>query len=310
MKKRFANLDANESVFFARELEFIKSRTYDKVYPFLKQRQVIPVSFEADPAAETITYESYDGIGMAKIVRDYANDFPKVQLRGKEFTAKVRSLGDSYDYSVQEIRAAQRTGKPLQQRKANVAKQAIMELERDIAFYGSDIYNLTGWLNNTNIPDVALTNGDWLNVLTTADKIISDMNQLFQKVATQSLGREQANTMLMPNEYLLKLRSTPRSTTSDTTILEFFMMNNPEIDSVDYLNEMKASNSGGVLSKDIAIAYDRNPEKFTLEIPQEFEQFPPQPKGLTFEVYCHERIGGVLLYYPLSQAKTDDIGAP
>lgn len=310
MRRKFANLDANESIFFARQLEHIKARTYDVVYPFLKQRSAIPVSFEAGPAANTITYEQYDGIGTAKIVSDYANDFPKVQLRGKEFTSKVRSLGDSYDYSVQEVRAAAATGKPLQQRKANAAKQAIQELERDIAFYGSSVFDLGGWFTNSALPDCALITGDWMNVSTTADQIIADFNKLVQAPEVQSKGREVANTVVMPNEYLLKLRSTPRSANSDTTILEFVMMNNPNLNEVDYLNELKASNSGSALARDIAIAYDKNPEKFTLEIPLDFEQWEPQRKGGVWEIYCHERIGGVIMYYPLSQAKTDDLQAP
>jgi len=32
-----------------------------------------------------------------------------------------------------------------------------------------------------------------------------------------------------------------------------------------------------------------------------FEQLPVQERGLEYVVPCHSRIGGVIIYYPLSQ---------
>lgn len=52
--------DANEALFFARQLEHIKARTFDVKYPGLNGLRVLPVSTEAGAGAETITYEQYD----------------------------------------------------------------------------------------------------------------------------------------------------------------------------------------------------------------------------------------------------------
>ena len=53
------------------------------------------------------------------------------------------------------------------------------------------------------------------------------------------------------------------------------------------------------------VAYQRDPMVLQLEIPQEFEQFPPQARGLSFVVPCHARIGGVHMHYPLAVAYMD-----
>ncbi len=310
MQLNTSRLDDNESVFFARELEHVKTKTYDVQYPNLKQRDVIPVSFDADPADEYITYTMYDGVGMAQVVADYATDFKNCEVNGKQFTSRVRSLGAAYQYSIQEIRKAQRTGRPIDQAKANVARKAVMQLERDIAFYGDDVYNLQGWLTNANIPNVTLPTGNWLNAGTTADQIIADANILANSVITNSKSVHQGDTLLLPVPYYTKLASTPRSATTDKTILSFLMENNPFIKNVDWLMELSAANSNGKLAKDLAIVYNRDPENMTLEIPQEFETFPPEPSALTFKVAVHERCGGVIVTRPLSQALTDDIGAP
>jgi hypothetical protein len=57
-QREFVKLDADESIFFARELESVKSKTYDRLYPEYKALSLIPVSEEVDPGAETIKYES------------------------------------------------------------------------------------------------------------------------------------------------------------------------------------------------------------------------------------------------------------
>ncbi len=308
LKPSFPRLDAGESIFFAKELETIKSRSYDVRYPMLKQREVIPVSFEGDPASTTITYNQYDQVGMAAIVSDYATDFRNVEVSGKQFTAQVKSLGAAYQYSIMEVRAAAKTGKPLVQSKANAARRAIMQLERDIAFWGDTQAGLQGWLSNANIPDVTLAHGAWLDPDQTPANILTDMNNLANSVISTSKSVETPNTMLMPIDYYTFVSTTPRSDGSDMTILNYFLENTPFIDSVDWLAELAAANSGGHLSDDTAIVYDRNPEKFSLEIPQELETFAPELRGMAFKVAVHERCGGVIMPYPLSQAKTDDIG--
>ena len=121
---RSVNLDADQTMFFQRELEHIKSRTYDIRYAELKARSLIPVSGEAGPGAESITYYQYDMVGVAKIIANYATDLPRADVRGKKFTSPVESLGASYGYSVQDIRAAAKAGKPLEQRKANAARRS------------------------------------------------------------------------------------------------------------------------------------------------------------------------------------------
>ncbi len=117
-------LDAGESIFFARELEHIKSQEVEVEYPDLKARKLIPVSFEADPADETITYYMFDKVGMAKIIRDYSQDLPRVDVTGQKFSGEVRSLGASFGFSIQEIRAEARPESNIAARPAGTCSPA------------------------------------------------------------------------------------------------------------------------------------------------------------------------------------------
>lgn len=297
-------LDSNEQIFFERELTTIKARSYDVLYPELKARQLFPVSYDANTGDGTIVYEQYDQVGFAKVIANYAKDFARADIKGKEFSSIIRSLGSSYGYSIQDIRAAAKTGKPLQQRKANAAKRAIMQLENTISLFGDKENDIPGFLSNPNIPIGAVINDGLANSTLwkdkTPDQIIRDLNQLVSDIVLNSKGVEQPNVVLLPIKQYNVIASTPRSSTSDTTILSFFKAVNPLIQSVEWLIELAGVGPGG---EDMMLAYNRNPDKLTLEIPQEFEQFPAEQEGMEFVVDCHERIGGVIIYYPLAANK-------
>ena len=309
MEPKFLHLDANESVFFARELEFIKSRSYDKKYADIKARALIPISNEADAWADAIVYESYDQVGFAKMIAGYSDDLPRADVAGTQFINPVKSLGASYAYNVMEIRKSTARNKNLPQRKANAAKRAILQYENTLAFLGDTATGLKGFLNHPNIPTVTIPNDGTGATITWSTKtpaqILRDMHLIANTVVSQSKGVEKPDTLLLPIDSFLLVSSTPWSTSNDgKTILAVFLEQNQYIKNVDWLNELTTAGAG---STKRMIAYRRDPEALTMEIPQDFEQFDPQPRNLEFVVPCHSRFGGVLMYYPLSAARGDGI---
>ena len=228
-------------------------------------------------------------------------DLPRADVRGKKFTSPVESLGASYGYSVQDIRAAAKAGKPLEQRKANAARRSIEQQINTIALFGNADHNLPGFLNNENVP-VASVAADGTGSSTewstkTPDQVVRDMNALANGIVSTTKGAEVPTTLLLPLSQFTYIASTRMGDGSDTTILKFFLENSPFIREVDWVNELDGAGSGGA---DIMVAYRRDPDALTLEIPQDFEQFPAQEQGLEFVIPCHTRIGGVIFYYPLS----------
>jgi hypothetical protein len=129
---------------------------------------------------------------------------------------------------------------------------------------------------------------------------LRDLNGIVNTPTKLSNGVEIVDTLLLSYSVYSDLSTRPRSTTSDKSILQYFKENNPGI-TVERIPE--CASGVGANTADIVVAYTKSPDKLTLEIPQPFEQFPPQAKGLEFEVPCHSRCGGVILYYPLSVVK-------
>ena len=298
---RSLNLDASETAFFARELEALKSKTYDIKFAPMKATTLLPVSSDAGEGAESITYQQFEETGIARIISSYADDLPRADIRGKEFISPVKSIGCSYGYSHKEIRAAMKVGRPLTSMQASAARRANDQKVNALSWFGDDDYNCLGLLNNPNIPSVSVPNdGTGPSTLWTAktpDQILRDLNLITNSILDLTKGVETPNTVIMPIEQYTLISSTPRSSTSDTTILDYFMKNNPFVDVVDWVPELKGAGPMGV---DIFVAYDRNPDKLELQIPMPFRQYPPQERNLNFEIPCESTFGGLIVYYPLS----------
>ena len=64
---RFDSVES-ATVFFARELDQVKTKTYDKQYPELSALSYFPITSELNEGAETTTYYSYD----IRVPNDYA----------------------------------------------------------------------------------------------------------------------------------------------------------------------------------------------------------------------------------------------
>lgn len=104
--------DSDASVFFARELDYVKSQSYDVEYPEFTALKLFPVSSEINPGAETVTYYSYDKTGMAKIISNYATDLPRADVKGKPTTAIIKSLADITGMLKQVARTTKKVEKP------------------------------------------------------------------------------------------------------------------------------------------------------------------------------------------------------
>ena len=304
-------LDADGGVFFQRQLEHIKAQSYDVRYAELKARQLFPVSNEAGPGINTITYRTYDQIGAAKIIQAYADDLPRADVAGKETSIPVRSVGTSYGYSLDEIQASQLTGANLDQRRANAARRSVEQTINTVAFYGDSASGLPGFFSNPNIPSGNVVDPGagtaWASK--TPDQILFDINDLFADIFETTKMVESGNTLLLPPTQWSYISATPRSANSDTTILQYIVQNSPFLSSVDDVipvNECAAANNP-LLTNDAMVAYDRSPDKLQLEIPVELEMLPVQQKNLEFIIPGRARVGGVNIYYPLSAAIAEGI---
>jgi len=287
-------------IFLARELETILARTFEVEYADIKYSSLIPISSEVGNGADSFTYRVFDKQGSMKVIGDKAQDLPRADVLRKEVTHPVRSLGASFAYTIQETRAAAMVpGMNLEQRRANAVRRAYEEKVQEIAYFGDAPSGMKGFFNNDQVDK--LVPNKWFDTAgVTTDEMLELLNEAPTRLVQNSNMKEMPNTMLVPYNVYRVISTTPRSTTSDTTVMEFFLRTNPMITSIEPINELEAGKSSGYLPKDRIITYDRSPDKLQLHIPQPLEFLPPLRTNLEYTVAAHARVGGLALYYPKS----------
>lgn len=302
--------DEADSIFFSRELEQKKATAYEKHYPELVGRTVVPPVFDYDPAVETITYEMYEAVGVAKLIENYATDFRRVDTKGKEYSAKVKSFGDSVGYTFQDIRRARMTGKPLEQRKVNSARRAILLVDDDIIATGDASLGFTGILNHANIPSISAIDIDAGGPVVTswsaktAEQIVADLMLGTITVITQSNGVESPNTLALPVTAMAIAASKTLAGTTKTA-LQHYIETQQWVKNVVPWYKLETAGAG---NSKRALFYRRDPDFIEHPIPQDFETpVPSQWKGGELETIFHARFGGVIVRYPLSSLYMDGI---
>ena len=284
-------------LFLSRELETILSKVLEVQYSDLKYAQIIPVATgEVAESSESYTYRVFDSQGKMQVIQDKASDLPRADILRKEVTLPVRSLGGSFAYTVNEVRAAAAVpGMNLEARRANALRRASEEAVNEIALFGNAPSGMKGFLNSSDIDKVVPNK--WFDNATT-DEMLEILNEAPTRIVQGSRMKETPNTMLVPYDVYRVISTSARSSASDETVLSFFLKTNPFIRSIEPINELAAANS--VLSKDRIVCYDRSPEKLQLHIPRTLELLPPERKGLEYSVAGHMRVGGCAIYYPKS----------
>lgn len=281
----------------------MKSHAYDKQYPEFTALGLFPVSSEVDPGAESITYYAYDKTGIAKIISNYATDLPRADVKGEPHTAQVKSVGASYGYSVQEMRASRMAGKNLDARKADAARYAIDYTLNRIAWAGDDETGLQGVLSSGNdvplyvIPAGASGKTDWNSK--TAEEIMVDINGMQKYTARITKNVERPDTLCLPDDVFIDI-STRQIPNTGYTVAKFIMENAPYLKRIVPASELAADSDINPYDVNCAFMFKKDPDKFTFEQPLMFYQYPVQPKNLEITVPCEARTGGIMIYFPLS----------
>lgn len=303
-------LDANEVVFTARGLEYIYAQTYDVLYPAFQAKTLLPVNMSIPSGASNYTWFSYDKLGKAAFITNYANDFANAEVLMTENTGNIHSLGSGFSYSIQDLRRAASVqlgvGQPLDRLRAEATRFAHESKVDDVAAYGDSARNLSGMLTHPDIPTVSVINGAWSTTLATVDatnngKIIADLNKLVNAVEQTTLGVEKPDTLVLPLSVKPRLTSPMDPAVFNAgSLIDHWFKQQTTIKSIEWWAKCDAAQSNGALTAGVALAmvYTRSPRVIELVIPQDFEMFEPERQGMSFRVACHSRIGGVVVHYP------------
>ena len=301
------NMDAAESAFFARQLEFIRPGVLEVKYPDLKGAMLVPVDTSIDPGATNYTYQIDDQVGEALASSDLTTRAPRVDVKGTESSTRICNVIDAYGYSIQEAQSAMMAKTPLIPRRAMTARDIIERKLDAIIFTGDTATGLKGLLNLSSTRTfTALTKdaGGLLWATATPDEIVADMNGMVNDIVTSSLEIEQPDTMLLPLSKYTMISSRRMGDGSNVTILDFFKAASPYIKFVEATHKSETAGSGATTR---VVCYRRDPNKLAALMPLPFTQLPPQADAFELVTNCRARTGGVVVFYPQSISYMDGV---
>lgn len=305
LKKLGIRFDANESGQFLRELENISARVTETVFDKFRADEFVPIETGIDPADESHTWSRFTAVGSAKLIANYADDLPNIEEYGEQTTTKIVPLGDSYHYSTQDIRASRKLGRPLEMRKAKIAREAIERLADTMTALGSAQNNIQGFLNASGVPILASGYfGDWDDPATTGAQILSDLRLMEFTVWTQSRQNHMPNAMIFGTQSYAAL-SKPYSEFIGDSVKDIFLRGSNFIKSID--SWVKCDLADAQANGERAVVYEKDLENLYQIRPIIFESTSPEARGLKFVVSCEARHGGVVVRRPLSMLYVDGL---
>lgn len=294
--------DANETIAFARELESLKAEVVEHEFPALRAREFVPMIPGVDPGAETFAWYEFSKTGIAEMLVNYQTALPRVAAFGTKNYSRIESVGLEFSYSVQDLRAAAMSGRPLDRMLAMIAREGIERKIDSVLALGDAKRGITGLANNSAIPLV--TSGLTLNWDSSgADTILADLHYIAGSVWTQSKQIHKPDTMLVGTNTYQKLSTKIFSTYTGETVLSAFLKSSTMIKSVEPWTALDLADAGG--DGERLICYERNPMNLGCIIPIDFETLPPQARGFDFVVPCEGRVGGTVVFRPLSAVYVD-----
>lgn len=305
-------LDASESLFFQRQLEEIDRKIYEIRYPQFKARQLIPVQAGIPEWARVYTWREYEMFGASKFIGNNADDLPRVDAKGTETSKVIKWVGDSYGYTMMDIKAAAKEGTPLEDIKARAARRAIETQIDEILSTGATAHNLQGILSLSNTTSYTvgtkaaggLTWGSLAAPNATGDEVAADIMGIASKLVETTKGVWERFRIAMPIEQYNYAAQKRLSSQSDITALQFALKTSPFIESITPWHRCDTAGAG---STDRMVAFPPDPEVVAAIVPTEFTPMNPQQRNLEWVINCIASCGGVVCRYPVAVAYADGI---
>lgn len=281
--------DEGFSLFLARQLDYLKTQAYEVEYSPMSAMAIFPVTNELPDDVMTFTYGIYDAVGMAKIIADYSDDLPSVDANYREETGKIYRIGDSYHYSLDELKGAARTGRNLTDRKARAARKAFDTKLNDMIWKGDADHQILGVFQHPNVP-VTVSAG-W----TTPQIANDELEGAIQAIVSLTKGNHRATTIVIPPS-VAKILNGLIPNGAGYTYRRLFDENNPNL---TWLQAYELEDYNGSGDRAV-IVFENDPLNLSVEIPEAFNQLPPQARNLHWQVPCTGKATGLTVYRPLT----------
>lgn len=299
-------LDAGETAALARALLFLRAQSVDIEYGRGQYRDVLPMNTGVPAGATSYAVPSYDFRGDAKLIVDYADDLPSVNVLVSENTVGIQSYGASYSYSVQDLLSSAMSGSTLDQKKQQAARDIIDRKHDQIALSGDSVAGLGGFANATGVDSVSLASvGTWAAKAAahTGYKILDDIQAAVLNIIGDTQGMHRPNAMAADAATLEYVRTSVMSTTDSRTVLQAMNDAGLQMQLIPW-QRLALADAGGDGPR--VIIWEKSNDVAEYVAPGGgYTEQPAEPRNLAFVVNCWGRSAGACVYRPKAVSYLD-----
>ncbi len=307
--------DAQQALgFITPQLLRIETQVYQTKYPSFDYSRLMYVNTDGDMWDVGSVFYSGDIAGQAKFLSGAGFDMPFADIAQTQFLNANHFAGIGYEWNLQELSRAAKLGRNLPSDKAMAASKVAEAFVYGIAIRGNSTKNMTGLVNDPNVP-VANVAADGTGATTTwatktPDLILRDVNEALNAPFNATKETQTANVLMVATTRLQYANGLRIGDGADT-LLKFIRENNAytlatgqplTIIGSRELETAGASNTARM------IAYDNSREVVQFHLPGPHQFLPAfQKSAMTWEVGGIMNVGGVEVRLPKGIAYRDGI---
>lgn len=294
----------NDGLITPQDLNAIDKRIYEPHESELKARKVFAVKSDIPAGAETYSYDVITRSGAAKILAPGASDVPLVDADLERHTVDIYSIAAAFNISVQEVRQAQMSGRPIEVTKADTVRKAIAQKENQIAFSGEEAYKIKGLTDATGVqvyavPQGAKSSTKWADK--TGEEIINDIIDAKGKV--DKLPGHEADTLLLTTDAKLLLQKKVFNDFTKQTAIQYLQAEG-FFKTIETVEDLAGK---GLADSDCFVVLDSSPSVVELGISMDITRHPQEYAFPNTKVPFEERLAGLIIRYPMAICRADGI---
>jgi hypothetical protein len=317
-------LDASDIAFLERELRHVDPVIYPTLFAGLLGRKYVPLIEGISPLKDEYAYRMATIKGDAKLGGPNANDATVVSVTYAESVSAIKQIPVAMKWTIRELKqSAAFAGGKLQDDTIRAAMSAVARKRDNMIALGLTGTTIGGLLNATGVlattPSTKTGTGAgtaWIRTVPVApDEILADIAKIVADTraalnqATQLPGGDDMPAfarwvLLLPQAQYTYIAQTPRSTTSDKTILQWALSQNPWLESIEEWWQCDTAGTGPTTR---AMLYVRDPMCCGCVIPDEWSQEAWQYEGHNIVVPASGSCGGTVVKYPVACRTMDAI---
>lgn len=285
-----------QSLWFTEELRKIRSEILKQDVPPLEAFEFFDVETDISPGAQEFGSDMITQFGDVSVLGNSTDDIKYAEVGIYRTVHKIIALGNGYKWTHREALTAAMTRKVPRRLRGVAARDVMLQNLNDIILNGKHEYGVEGFFTFPGVPRHSMATQ--FSSADSADDILDDMLDIFIRPITATNGVSKPKYFVMPLDKYLYIATTPRSSSLDTTILEFFVKQATEI-----IGERPIVRGSWMFEQSNLCAVWRRGETASCKavIPgnMRFSQLAPQVQNFEYRVPCMAVTGGWYTEYPL-----------